>query len=149
MSSVSVVRLWRARLCARHRRLSVLVLAMSLILAAACGSDQEYGDDVELSGGVFLDCNQECQDYGSCGVTKESGEKVLLIGAQPAFPHVSSVEFRGLVNRTQVEVQASEVVSGVLESTGEEVAIRFYLVQQPEADIEGWIPGFCVARSRE
>lgn len=129
--------------------MSALVLAVCLSFISACGTDEVHGDEEELSGVVSLDCNQECQDYGSCGVSKESEEKVLLLGAQPAFPHVSSVEFKGLVDRTQVEVQESQIVTGVLESTGEEVEIRFYLVQQQDVNVGGWVPGFCVVGPKE
>ncbi len=102
-----------------------------------------------LTGPVVLDCNQECQDYGSCGVTKDSDEQVLLLGAYPAFPHVSTVEFKGLMTGMRVEVQESKVVTGILQRTGEEVEILFYLVLQPESDVTGWIPGFCIVGPKE
>jgi len=127
----------------------VFVLVVCLFLVAACGNDEVYGDEVTLTGSVFLDCSQKCQDYGSCGVAKDSDEQVLLLGAYPAFPNVSTVEFRGLMDRTQVEVQESDIVTGVLQRTGEEVEIRFYLVELEEAEVTGWIPGFCLAGPKE
>jgi len=139
----------RARRGVWDRRILVLVAVVGLSLLAACGSDEIYGDEVELTGSVFLDCNQKCQDYGSCGVAKDSDEQVLLLGAYPAFPHVSTVEFRGLMDRTQVEVEESEMITGILQRTGEEVEIRFYRVAQQEADVTGWIPGFCLAAPKE
>jgi hypothetical protein len=149
MSSGSRAAWSRARSRSGDRRISVLVLAVCLSLVAACGSDEVYGDEVVLTGPVVLDCNQKCQDYGSCGVAKDSDEQVLLLGAYPAFAHVSTVEFKGLMTRTQVEVQESKVVTGILQRTGEEVEIRFYLVRQPEADVTGWIPGFCIVGPKE
>jgi hypothetical protein len=149
MSSGTWVSSSRAHRRSWDRRISVFVVTLCLSLLVACGSDEVYGDEVLLTGSVFLDCNQKCQDYGSCGVAKDTGEEVLLLGAYPAFPHVSTVEFKGLMPRTQVEVQESEIVTGILQRTGEEVEIRFYLVLQPEAEVTGWIPGFCIAGPKE
>ena len=120
-----------------------------LLLLVACGENMVRGDEALLEGTVILDCGQDCKDYGSCGRTADSDEEVLLLGSRPAFPHVSEVEFKGLMGGIAVEVQETKNVSGIIEGTGEEVEIRFYLVNQSQADMTGWIPGFCLVQSQE
>jgi len=127
----------------------LFILIACLSLFAACGSDAVYGDEAVLTGTVDLDCSQECKDHGSCGIAEESRNEVLLLGDKPVFPHGDAAEFKGLVDGTQVEVQETKTVTGIVQRTGEKVEIRFYLVRQEMADITGWIPGFCIARSDE
>ncbi len=139
----------RSRQRIRYTPLFAMALVVCLSLLAACGSDAVHGDEAVLTGTVSLDCNQQCKDYGSCGIAKESKNEVLLLGDKPVFPHGDAAEFKGLVDGTQVEVQETRVVTGIVQRTGEKVEIRFYLVQQETADITGWIPGFCIASSDE
>ena len=125
------------------------ILMFCLSLFTACGNDAVYGDEAVLTGTVILDCSQECRDHGSCGVAEESNDEVLLIGDKPVFPHGDDAGFKGLVDGTEVEVEETKVVTGIVQRTGETVEISFYLVQQATAEITGWIPGFCIASSDE
>jgi hypothetical protein len=127
----------------------VIGLLSLLMLLTACGEEPVRGDEELLQGAVVLECSRDCQDHGSCGRTEESNQKVLLLGAEPAFPHVSNVEFKGLVDGTPVEVQDTQIIKGIVENTGEDVEIRFYQVYQPLADMTGWIPGFCLVKANE
>ena len=122
----------RSRTQGRRYPTAIAAVVLVLILAA-CGGDLVRGDEAVLDGSVLLEC---------------SNEEVLLLGAMPAFPHVSTVEFKGMISGTPVDIQETKSVNGIVERTGEEVDIRFYLVNQPTADTGGWIPGFCIVKEK-
>jgi len=123
----------------------VLVLVIYLLSFNSCGSDAVYGDEAVLTGGVYLDCSKECRDHGSCGSSEETGKTIILLGASPAFPGVSTVGFRGLTDGSAVEVVDTKVVAGIEQRSGKDVQIRFYKVVGGSDDAEGWVPGFCIA----
>ena len=137
----------RSRTQGRRYPTAIAAVVLVLILAA-CGGDLVRGDEAVLEGSVLLECSQDCKDHGSCGIAEGSNEEVLLLGAMPAFPHVSTVEFKGMISGTPVDIQETKSVTGIVERTGEEVDIRFYLVNQPTADTGGWIPGFCIVKEK-
>jgi hypothetical protein len=120
-----------------------------LAVLAACGSDAVFGDKAVLTGSVHVSCSKDCKDHGSCGTAEDTGEKVVFLGDQAAFPSASAAEFRGLVNGTAVEIVETKIVPGIVQDTWEEVEIRFYLVEQPLAELTGWVPGFCIANIEE
>jgi len=126
-----------------------LLLILVLPWLVACGPDKVYGDEVELEGEVVVDCGQDCRDHGSCGRVEETGQDVIMVGGEPAFPGVSSVEFRGLEEGSLVQVLSRRVVDGVEQRTGKEVQIRFYLVESESGRTIGWVPGFCVTAPSE
>ena len=133
----------------RSQLYATIIVLLTLFSLVSCGEEVVRGDEELLDGAAVLECSRDCQDHGSCGHTEESNQKVLLIGEKPSFPHVSNVEFKGLVDGTPVEVQDTQIINGIIENTGEEVEIRCYQVYQPLADMTGWIPGFCLVKASE
>lgn len=127
----------------------MITVVLVVLILAACAGDLVRGDEAVLEGSVLLECSQDCRDHGSCGIAEESNDEVLLLGARPVFPNASAVEFKGMVSGTPVDIQETKSVTGIVERTGEEVDIRFYLVNQPTADTGGWIPGFCIVKDNE
>ena len=122
---------------------ALLLLLVGLLVA--CGNNVIRGDEAVLVGSVQLYCSQDCRDHGSCGASQETGQDVILLGVEPAFPGVSTVAFEGLVDGAEVEIMDTKVVEGVEQQSNRQVEIRFYAVAASEGPTAGWVPGFCIA----
>lgn len=120
---------------------SFLLLLLVLI---SCNKEQVFGNQVVLSGDVFLVCGKECKIHGSCGSMASSKAEIVLLGEEPAFPGVSDVTFQGLEDGSGVQIVETRVVSGVEQNTNKPVEIRFYSVKD-QGETFGWVPGFCVS----
>jgi hypothetical protein len=132
---------------ARNWRLASVSLSWILlaVLLTSCGGKAVYGHEEVLIGQVHLNCGKECKVHGSCGVSQETKNEVVLLGAEPAFPVTGSVLFVGMEAGSAVDILDTIVVAGVEQRSKEAVEIRFYLVEDPGGESGGWVPGFCIA----
>jgi hypothetical protein len=117
------------------------LLSLLLLLAACRGREGpiRWGNEMVLTGNAVLECSAECGARGTCGISPERGEVVLLSSWGPATRDFDLA----VTSQTPVTIitHLEEFVVEVM--TNVEFPLNYYLVEVPGRG-PGWVAGWCL-----
>lgn len=127
----------------RHNVLRAwVVLALCMLLVAACGRGGSEEAAPLAENQVRLVCSEECAARAQCGLA--NGTQVVLLRQEgPDVANHNMMAPEGTI-ATRMDSQVREVVET---STGQPLAVTFIRVEAPEQGINGWVvQDWCTTR---